>query len=159
MQHGLTEEAYRRVFWPKVVLIGSRRFYNQMTALYERFAENSIDVLLPWAFFCSEEDPRRYEIAPEIGERFNEEAHLLRIKSADIAYIINQEGYIGTNSAFDIGFAVGSRISVYSTEPTENSSIITNGVKTLEEIISLAKEIYEKKYKPRVTEFEMGVKS
>lgn len=153
----LTANAHRRVFWPKVVLIGSLRFYEEMQRLYEQFEKEEIDAKVPWPFLKMEEDPRQFDEfwtqnqhSLSVANKFSVEAHLARIASSDLAYVVNPGGYVGVNSATDIGYAIGRRTPVYAIEPISDMGVhvVIDGVKTPEEIIIIGKEIYKSKYRP-----------
>lgn len=140
----LTAEAYRRVNWPKVVLIGSlRRAYPDMVNLYREFGEGRVNALVPWGFLLNPENPWQPEDRLEdIREKFVVEAHLLRIRASDFAYVVNPDGYIGPNSTIDIGAALEAGKPVYTMAPISDSgiSVMTSGIKTPEEIISIAQQ-------------------
>lgn len=140
----LTAEAFRRVHWPKVVLIGSlKRAFPKMVDLYRRFGDEKVDALVPWAFF---EDPENLGLREgrwtSIAEKLVVETHLLRIKSSDIAYVVNPEGYVGANSIIDIGAALEAGKKVYTMEDIADNGIavMMSGTKTPEEVISMAQE-------------------
>lgn len=163
-----TEEAHRRGLWPKITLIGSLRFYNEMVRLYEQFGREQINALVPWQFLKKPENPRQFDDFYtqnkrylEIAHKFSVEAHLARVASSDIAYVANPGGYVGVNSATDIGFALGKRISVYAMEEISDMGVhvLVDGVKTPEEIVSIAKEIYRTKYRPLRRHFARHIQS
>ena len=58
-RYDLTGEARRRIRWPKVALIGSLRFYDEMLRLYGKFGSEGIDALVPWPFGADKEDPKK----------------------------------------------------------------------------------------------------
>ena len=139
----LTTEACRRVYWPKVVLIGSlNRAYPEMVRLYRDFEEHKVNALVPWAFFEDHTNLRERGEShwADVAEKFNVETHLQRIRASNIAYVINPDGYIGTNSTIDIGAALEAGKPVYSMEIiTDNGiAVMMSGVKTPGEIISIA---------------------
>jgi len=48
---------------------------------------------------------------------------LLRIREADVTYILNFGGYVGKSVAMDIGYALGLGKPVYALEPIEDPEI------------------------------------
>ncbi len=154
----LTANAHRRVFWPKVVLIGSLRFYEEMQKLYEQFEKEGIDAKVPWQFLKKEDDPRQFDEfwtqnqhSLSVANKFSVGLHLARVASSDMAYVVDPSGYVGVNSSIDIGYALGKKVPVYAMEEISDIGvrIMTDGVKTPEEIILMCKEVYISKYRPQ----------
>ena len=144
----LAETAVSRSGWTKVVLIGSLRFYEKMLEIYEEFGRSDVHGLVPWPYFRDPANPRLYDAfwetrAQDISERHNTETHLIRISMADIAYVVNPGGYVGTNSAIDIGYACGKNLRVYAMERPSDPGInfLIDSVKTPAEIAALAREL------------------
>ena len=154
--HDLTKQHLRRVFWPKVVLIGSLRFYDDMLRLYEEFGKERINALVPWPLLMNQDDLEYDEqrIPHAIGDPFNTETHLLRIASADIAYVVNPNGYVGLNSGIDIGYAAGKQKTLYSMMPIADigANELIDEVKTPQEIIVMGKKLI-KSYKLRERQY------
>ncbi|MEF1291391.1 nucleotide pyrophosphohydrolase [Vibrio sp. M260118] len=48
---------------------------------------------------------------------------LLRIRQADVIYILNFGGYVGKSVAMDIGYALGLGKPVYALEPIEDPEV------------------------------------
>lgn len=167
LTHDLTSEAHQRTLWPKVTLIGSLRFYDEMKGLYEEFGKYGISTLVPWQFLKESENPRQFDgfwtqdkRYSAVAYKFSVEAHLLRVASSDMAYVVNPGGYVGVNSATDIGFALGKRIPVYSMEEISDMGVhvLVDGVKTPEEIIAMGIELDRTKYRILRQEFAEQLK-
>lgn len=139
----LTAEALRRGHWPKVVLIGSLgKAYPEMVRLYRLLGESGVDAFVPWRFLESPDELRENDPSwTEINDKFNAEAHLLRIRASDIAYIVNPNGYVGPNSIIDIGAALAAGKPVYSMERILDNGIaaLVDGIKTPGELIPMIK--------------------
>jgi hypothetical protein len=84
---------------------------------------------------------RLFSGRPEVIESFNQETHFLRILVSDFCYVVNPGGYVGLNSAIDIGFAAGAKKYVYAMERVADIGINELvEVKTPEDIISIGKD-------------------
>jgi len=107
----------------KIVIIGSyRKFYEQINRKIELFEKNNFIVLMPpkskiinpndeFVKFQHEENKTIKEI---------EESFLNAIKIADFVYIFNPNGYIGSSSAFEIGFSYGLKKKIYCMEKPQD---------------------------------------
>lgn len=123
-----------------------------MIRLYSEFERFRVDALVPWPFFSSLEDIRQHdEHFAGVAEKFNEEAHLLRIRTSDVAYVVNPGGYIGLNSAIDIGAALEAGKPIYSMEQVTDHGIavMLMGVKNPQDIVSMVGEGNHSKPNPK----------
>ena len=109
-----------------------------MVRLYREFGNYKVDALVPWAFLESQREHQ-----PDVVEKFNVEAHLLRIMASDMAYVVNPDGHVGPNSTIDIGAALEAGKDVYSMERIADRGIavMMSGIKTPAQIVSMAQQI------------------
>ncbi|MBI4177614.1 MAG: hypothetical protein HY516_04600 [Candidatus Aenigmarchaeota archaeon] len=157
----LTENARKRVFWPKVALIGSLRFYQEMRNLYEEFGKEGIDALVPWPHYRDPEDATKYdpmwsgsEEHIAIARKQELETQLLGSRASDLAYVVNPDGLIEDRDAVVIGFTLQAGKDAYCMKRIPVRGLANKiHVKTPQEIIEIARGLKETKYRPLLEDF------
>ena len=108
---------------PKVVVLGSFRFNEQINEVIEQLEKSGIDVLAP----------KRGKVT---GEKFGikfletdnlvdpvelEESFIEAVIRADALYIVNPNGYHGFNVGIELGVAMSIGKPIYSMEPLDRA--------------------------------------
>jgi nucleoside 2-deoxyribosyltransferase len=107
----------------RCTLSGSyRKDYDGLQSAYHELATNGCQILSPNRLdFNSNETLFVRDAAEEyLTEEFIERHHLLAISQSDFLWLHTPNGYIGSSTAFEIGYAVSHGIPVFSSvAPTE----------------------------------------
>lgn len=120
----------------KVVIGGSFRFYDKMKELKRELEEAGIECSIPihFASFEDREKIEEFKQAVRSGEiKLNrkdyeeigkvESLFFTWIDECDVFLVCNGNGYIGVNTAIDIGYALGRKKEVILLYPPEDAGI------------------------------------
>ncbi len=124
-----------------VVLCGSRRFKKEIRKFENNLRDKGVVVYSPhlhegkgeWNNLSSE-----YKEFVASGLTYD---HFQKIKSADVVYVFNKDGYSGVSTTMEIGYAVALGKTIYAMEKDEKElcrSILFNDiVKTASQLVKL----------------------
>jgi len=112
----------------KAVISGSFKYKPEIDAAIDVFREQGVDVLEPtkgWIIIPPSElraYSKQGRLRPLPSEqnltaRQIEDRFLRAVNRSDFMYLMNQEGYIGISTAFEIGYALNRSIALYAREP------------------------------------------
>ena len=107
----------------RCVIIGSFRFTDKINEAIDQFERNGIKVLAPRRGRVIQ-DIEGYKVLDVDEGRSPLEIqrnYFWQIKRADFIYVINPGGYIGTESTWEIGWALGAGKPVYASEPLDSN--------------------------------------
>jgi hypothetical protein len=136
----------------KVCLCGSFRFFDRIVEIERLLVGGGVTCNAPRpfeyrnnvqpAYFENKWDLLSYEDKLIVSKEA-EQTFLEKIEKADILYVINPSGYIGTSVLFEIGYAFAKGKLVYSLEPIQDYAImgLIKGTATPEALMQLLKEI------------------
>jgi hypothetical protein len=105
----------------ETAISGSFKFKPEIDALIDEFAEYNVTVLEPskgWLYIPRRHLVRAQTITPlpaekGLGPREIEDRFLRAVERSDFLYVYNPEQYIGTSTAFEIGFALGLNVPIF----------------------------------------------
>jgi nucleoside 2-deoxyribosyltransferase len=111
----------------KAVISGSFKFKPEIDAAHEAFRDHNVLVLAPdkgWLYMAphqlsiiKESDMLRPLPSEQHMTAFEiEQSFLDSMRRSDFLYILNQEGYVGNSTAFELGFAIGIGKPIYASE-------------------------------------------
>lgn len=97
-----------------VVLCGSSRFKPEIREFGKRLKELGVVVFEPHLHTCSDE----WETASDEYKKFIAlgltHDHFYKIKMADVVFVFNKEGYSGSSTTLEIGYAVALGKVIYA---------------------------------------------
>ena len=96
-----------------------------LSSVYAELATCGCQVLSPHRLEFDAEDTLfvRDKAETNVSETNLEEHHLLSIKQSDFLWIHAPEGYIGTSTSMEIGFAHANNIPVFSSQAIEDVTL------------------------------------
>lgn len=107
---------------PKIVICGSRRFYDEIRRDAEILRDMGYIVFEP----ILNRDKRINEIPPNLGKlafRGLTLHHFNLIRKADVCLIYNQGGYTGLSTALELGYAVACELLICALEEDRDSCV------------------------------------
>jgi len=121
-----------------------RKFYQEICNTYEIFEQNGITILSPRNskiinptedFVILETDSK------ELGIKELEDMHLEAIANSDFLYLVNPNSYIGDSGKFEMGFAHGNSVPIYSSHLVTDVVLrkYINGIYSPEELVDVLK--------------------
>ena len=106
----------------ETAVAGSFKFKPEIDALHEEFRDHDVLVLEPtvgWLYRPTADDLHGGGFRPLPTERGQdirgvEERFLRAVERADFMYLFNPNGYIGSSTAFEIGYAIACGKPIFS---------------------------------------------
>jgi hypothetical protein len=117
----------------KICLCGSFKFFVKMKEIEKKLIGNGVACDMPRPFeFRDQRQPCYFEKTWDslsYEEKLNfskkaEQTYLDKIEKADIIYVINPAGSVGSSVLFEIGYAFAKGKEVYSLEPIQDYAIM-----------------------------------
>lgn len=117
----------------KVCLCGSFKFFTKMIEVEKLLVDKGVTCDTPRPFeFRDQLQPSCFEKTWDYlpyedklaFSRKAEQTYLEKLEEADIIYVINPSGYVGTSVLFEIGYALARGKDVYSLEPIQDYAIM-----------------------------------
>lgn len=129
----------------KCTISGSfRRFYKEICETRRVFEKNGIIVLSPAVskIINPDEDfPLLETDKKDSTKKEIEDMHLKAIEESDFLYVVCPDGYIGNSTRFEIGYAHGKGIPIYSSNLPKDILLRDYVKRTLpEELCNLLKK-------------------
>lgn len=94
------QQFYKVLNAPKVCLCGSTKFKEEFFKVAKEFTLKGYIVTMPMVFVHSGD-----EEINEVQKEYLDEVHKAKIADADLVFIINQDGYIGSSTRNEIKWA------------------------------------------------------
>ncbi len=97
----------------KIVICGSRRFHEKISALGERLRSEGHIVFCPILNRNDDinnlsDDLKRYAFTGLTHHHFD------YIRKADVCFIYNEQGYLGNSGTLELGFAIACGLPIYA---------------------------------------------
>lgn len=123
------------------VISGSfSKFKPEIDLAIDEFTGLGVTVLAPDKGWLYKPPLRQFEkedlvnffrpLPSEIGMRIKEieDAFLASLRKSDFVYVLNPEGFIGNMVSFEIGYALASKIPIYSQRQILDQGLVSLGV-------------------------------
>lgn len=139
---------------PKITISGSfnkEKNFKGMLAAIKEFEDLGIEVLSPRASEISNPgaDFLILETDDSSDPKTLEQRHLDAISEGDLLYLYNLNGYMGSSTILEIGYAVARNVPVVSKEPVTDFTlqlfIAANGISVKDVLSVINKTNYERK--------------
>ena len=127
-----------------VVLCGSTRFKPQIRKFAEELKELGVVVFEPHLHKSDEKEwaslSADYQNFIALGLTYD---HFQKIRTADVVFIVNKDGYMGNSCTLELGFAIALAKPIYALEPDADEKcrncLIKEIIKTPQELVERLK--------------------
>ena len=123
-----------------VVICGSRRFKSEIREFAKSLKELGVVVYEPYLYFEPDEWAKLSEDYKKFALLGFTHDHFYKIKTADVVFIFNKDGYAGNSTTLEIGYAVAMGKPIYA---LMNDKELSRHI-LFREIISSPKEFFKR---------------
>lgn len=122
-----------------VVLCGSRRFKPEMRDFGKRLKELGVIVFEPYLHYSGQDE---WQNLSDDHKKFVAlgltHDHFYKIRTADVVFVYNKDGYCGNSTTLEIGYAVGASKPIYALAADEElcrNALFRDIIQTPEELL------------------------